>query len=315
MEKYQVDVSIIIVNYNTKILTTNTIDSILKKTKGIEYEIIVVDNNSSDGSVEMFKELYEGDIILIESNENLGFGKANNVGIETSKGKYIFLLNSDTLLVNNAIKILFCFMETDQNIGVSGANLYDENNNPTHSFRLFLPSFNLTISLKEIVIKLFLKFIKKRRPDFNYSFTPKEVGYITGADMMIRKDVLIVCGMFDPDFFMYYEEAELTHRIKSKGYAVISVPKAKIIHIEGASTKVNKGYQDFNPKKYRMAIESMYKYFEKVYGNSSVNRIYVIRKIILILASFFRDNNHPINHKRRISNEEFIKWCKKMNIQ
>ncbi|UVV84289.1 glycosyltransferase [Bacteroides thetaiotaomicron] len=103
------DVSVIIVNYNTKALTKSCIESIFSETCGIEFEVILVDNASSDGSKELFQ--IDERIIFIESNVNLGFGKANNLGYKYATGKYIFLLNSDTLLKNNAIKLFFDFAE------------------------------------------------------------------------------------------------------------------------------------------------------------------------------------------------------------
>ena len=128
------DVSVIMVNYNTLELTKNTINSVMEKTKDLNYEIILIDNASTDGSVEFFEKEYKDKIIFIKNNENLGFGKANNKGIEIAKGKYVFLLNSDTLLINNAIKILFDFMEKNKNCGVCGGNLFDIDLKPTHSF-------------------------------------------------------------------------------------------------------------------------------------------------------------------------------------
>ena len=128
------DVSIIIVNYNTLELTKNTIDSVNEKTKDLNYEIILVDNASTDGSVEFFEKEYKNKIIFIKNDENLGFGRANNRGIKIAKGKYVFLLNSDTLLINNAIKILFDFMEKNNNCGVCGGNLYTLTLQPTNSF-------------------------------------------------------------------------------------------------------------------------------------------------------------------------------------
>ena len=100
-------VSVIIVNYNTKELTKQAIQSVFDRTEGVEYEIIVVDNDSKDGSVEELKKIFQNKITIIESKENLGFGRANNLGIKQSKGKYVFLLNSDTELINNAIKIFY----------------------------------------------------------------------------------------------------------------------------------------------------------------------------------------------------------------
>ena len=113
-----IDVSVIIVNYNTLELTKQCVESLKAKTKGIQYEIIIVDNASNDGSQEYFRN--DESIIYIYNKENLGFGRANNIGYRHSSGKYIFLLNSDTILENNAIKIFFDFMEQNPGIGCAG---------------------------------------------------------------------------------------------------------------------------------------------------------------------------------------------------
>lgn len=266
------DVSIIIVNYNTLNLTKDTIDSVLEKTKGISYEIILVDNASKDGSIKFFEKNYKDKIIFIKNKENLGFGRANNKGIEIAKGKYIFLLNSDTLLINNAIKILFDFMEENKKCGICGGNLYSINFEPMHSFKNKLPDiqseFHEYINMFEKVKE---KVLKKEN-DFNFSLLPKEVGYITGADMLIRKEILNEIKGFDEDFFMYSEEAELTYRVKNKGYKVYSVPDAKIIHLEGKSTKIK-------VKKIEMQLDGKYKYYQKTYGKEACKKLYIISQI------------------------------------
>lgn len=119
------DVSIIIVNYNTRQLTSNCIESIFKYTNGVSFEVILVDNASTDGSIDFFTN--DERIIFISSKENLGFGRANNLGYKVAKGRYIFLLNSDTLLLNNAIKI-FCdtMSNVDGNIACIGTLLRDK---------------------------------------------------------------------------------------------------------------------------------------------------------------------------------------------
>jgi GT2 family glycosyltransferase len=127
------DVSIIIVNYNTSILLKNCIASVFAETKRISFEIIVVDNNSSDDSVSMMKSEYP-DVMLLAKNENAGFGRANNEAALTAAGKYLFFLNSDTYLRNDAISILFEFMELNSECGICGANLTDFEGNPIHSF-------------------------------------------------------------------------------------------------------------------------------------------------------------------------------------
>lgn len=241
------DVSIIIVNYNTLKLTKETIDSVIEKTKNLKYEIILIDNDSVDGSMEFLEKEYKNKVIFVKNDKNLGFGKANNKGIKIAKGKYVFLLNSDTLLINNAIKILFDFMEKNESCGVCGGNLYDINMQPTVSYELSLP---------ENVFKNMIRRRYKKNYFFNKTEIPLRVAYISGADMMIRKKILDKVDIFDSDFFMYYEETELTFRIIKKGYEVYNVPQAKIIHLEGKSNI-------FKEKKYSMILESKYKYFYK----------------------------------------------------
>ena len=125
------DVSIIIVNYNTKQLLKDCLNSIYEHTENISFEVIVSDNGSKDGSIEMLKAEFP-QVILIENNANLGFGKANNKGLAIAKGKYIFYLNSDTILLNNAVKLFFDYFEENgkkENIGALGCNLLDKQGN------------------------------------------------------------------------------------------------------------------------------------------------------------------------------------------
>ena len=132
------DVSIIIVNYNTCELTKQCIDSIFEKIDGVSFEVIVVDNDSKDDSIKVLSQ--DSRITFVASDANLGFGKANNLGVEHSLGKYIFFLNSDTLLVNNAVKLFFDFMEQHQinkSVGAIGCLLMDNKLRRIHSFADF----------------------------------------------------------------------------------------------------------------------------------------------------------------------------------
>lgn len=222
------DVSIILVNYKTKDLTINCIESIYEKTKDLNFEIFVVDNNSDDGSIEAIEEKFS-DIKIIKNQENYGFGKANNIAIKVAKGKYIFCLNTDTLLINNAIKNLFDFMEDNNTIGACGGNLYDAQNNPVMCYSDFPNLWNCT-SLSWLIRKVIPsarnKTVKK----------VKEVDFVAGADIFFRKDVLDKIGLFDEKFFMYCEEVDLCKRIKDNGYSIKIVPEAQIIHLAGKSS-------------------------------------------------------------------------------
>lgn len=252
------DISIIFVNYKTKDLTINAIKSVKEKTEGLEYEIFVVDNASNDGSIEAVEAEFP-DVNIIKSEINGGFGYANNLAIKQAKGKYILCLNTDTLLVNNAIKFMFDFMEKakNNNIGACGGYLVDTELNPIHCGGR-LPC------VKEIVWKLGLRQIFKKyyRENIIMSLNSDEenlnekIEYITGANIFFRKSVLDEIGLFDENFFMYYEETDLCKRLWDKGYQVKFVPEAKIIHLESASIKSS-------IQKLKMIKTSEFYYFKK----------------------------------------------------
>ncbi len=244
------DVSIIIVNYNTKELIKNCINSIYKYTNDIEFEIIVSDNGSLDGSIEMIKSEFPN-VILIENNANLGFGKANNKGLKIAKGKYIFYLNSDTVLLNNAVKIFYDYWEQNPNkneIGALGCNLLDGEGNVTHSGEEF-PSKN------KILKNAFMDFLHILRlsvffflPE-SFSFTKKksvkneikkiigDIDYVIGADLFLRNNEFAI---FDELFVLYYEDSDLQVLMKEKGLRRLIIDGPKIQHLEHKSNKFNK---------------------------------------------------------------------------
>lgn len=225
------DVSVIIVNYNTKDLTLQCINSIYEKTQGISYEVILVDNASVDGSIDYFQT--DKRIRYIYSEENLGFGRANNLGLSVASGKNILFLNPDTVLINNAIKILADYINNFPYVGACCGNLYDSDMNPTLSFKRIFPSIldefnNLFFHLPE-------KIYYGKSWYFNFSNKVIDVANISGADMMVKRSVLDKVGAFSPEFFMYYEETDLCYRIHGNGYMLVSLPYAKIQHLEGKS--------------------------------------------------------------------------------
>lgn len=227
-----IDVSIIIVNYNTSCLINPCIDSIFRLTSGISYEIIIVDNNTEDLSTTI---AYADDprIKIVQLPENVGFGRANNAGAEISCGKNLLLLNPDTILINNAVKILCDYLNQHPECGASGGNLYNENGAPIHSYKRVLPG--IVDSLDILSNHLLSGMIWGKNSQNNHTGHPLKVGYITGADLMIPRKVYQEVNGFDPQFFLYYEETDLCCRIKDMGYDIISVPEAKIVHLVGKS--------------------------------------------------------------------------------
>jgi GT2 family glycosyltransferase len=244
------DVSIIIVSYNTKALLKQCLVSVFEKTQNIHFEVIVVDNASHDGSPQMVREEFPN-VTLVES-ENKGFGHANNIGAKYAKGKYLFLLNPDTIVLNNAVKILAYFLDNNPKAGICGGNLFDADKKPALSYQMFLPSI-----LWELDILGKLRYGKNFY--FNHTHRSRKVGCISGADLMIRRDLFQQLNGFDPDFFVYYEETELTFRVKKAGYEVYSVPQAEIIHLEGQTFSGNW------ERRARMSLESRKKYYQKTH--------------------------------------------------
>lgn len=265
MKEYKKQVSIIIVNYNTKELTKKAIQAIFDKTEGIKYEIIVVDNNSKDGSVEELKKVFQDKIKIIEPKENLGFGRANNLGIKQSNGKYVFLLNSDTELINNAIKIFYDYMEQNEQVGVCGGNLYNINNVPEDSYimnreTLFSFFYRRYLELFFNTLSIITKKIRFCR--FNYSNKVKEVGMIVGADMFIRESALEKSGLFDENIFMYGEDTDLNFRIRKSGYSIKSIPQVKIFHYSSKSSSNE-------VKKYSNSLTGTYYVYFKYFGTKT----------------------------------------------
>lgn len=199
-------------------------------------------------------------------------------------------------------------MEKTVECGICGGNLYDIDLKPTHSFLADLPYMTLKTefdSYLNIVSKLYRK-LRKKRKDFNYNDVPQKVGYITGADMMIRKKLLDKVGMFDNDFFMYSEEVELTYRIYKAGYTSFSVPQAKIIHLEGKSTI-------FKENKVRMMLESKYKYYYKISDLKTCKYVYYISQLGYLLFLVLKlDKDYLKMYK--INKEEYKFFLDNYNV-
>lgn len=276
------DVSIIIVNYNTKLLLADCLATVFEKTKDVAFEVIVVDNASTDGSEEYITEHFPN-IKWINSGKNLGFGKANNLGAKYASGKYLFLLNSDTLLLNNAIHIFFEYAESHQHeeIGTLGSWLLDKDEKPNNSFGFFPCATN------EINYLLG----KYQLPSFNDTTEEKEVDYITGADLFIEKRLFERLDGFDKNIFMYYEETDLQYRLALHGLSRKIIPGPRIIHLEGGSFE-NKG---LSLKRFLMAQTSYNYYLRKNFHglNYYFNRV----MLCLIRLTLFITTKWTVSEK------------------
>jgi len=235
IHKLEIDVSIIIVNYNSTALLKNCIDSIEKFTNSINYEIIVVDNNSMPGDVDELLKLHDR-ITLIKNDVNRGFGAANNQGVEVAIGKYVLLLNNDTILFENSIKKVFDFAESLEGNEIIGCKLLNEDKSVQKSVYDFPTLLNVFTS------NFFLYLLFPKSKHFNkYHLMNKgisritEVDVVTGAFLFIHRKTFEELGGFDERFFFFMEDTDLCYRQKKSGGKVIYLPDTSIIHLKGKS--------------------------------------------------------------------------------
>lgn len=233
------DLTIIIPSYNTKQDTKNCLNSIYKHTKGIEFEVIVVDNDSHDGSPQMIREEFP-QVNLIANKENLGFGKANNQAAKQAKGEYILLLNSDTLLHDNALKTSLDAAKSIDKIGAFTCKLVYEDGDLQPTGGYFPTLCNLYAwQLFIDDLPLISKLIKSVHPPVSHYTQKRKLDWVTGAFTIIPTKVYKETGGFDPDIFMYAEELELCFRIRKHGYKVLYDPVATITHLQAKSSSVS----------------------------------------------------------------------------
>jgi len=226
-------VSIILVNYNGADVLPNCLNSLEKVIPTDNHEIILVDNNSQDDSIDILDHNFPH-VKLIKLPKNVGFGAGNNAGAKIAKGEFLFLLNTDTILTSNILPHLIDLMEKHPDVGVIGPKLLF----PDESFQI---SFSTEISIKgEFAAR---KLHKNAENPNNLHIIEqdfqeiKEVDIVVGAAFFIRTDLFNSLGCFDEKFFMYFEESDLCQRVKNEGYKVLYTPEVSLIHLRGHSVK------------------------------------------------------------------------------
>jgi hypothetical protein len=226
----KMDISVIIVNWNTKELIQNSLNSVYRTMGNIAFEIIVVDNASSDGSLAILEKKYPY-IVKIFNQENKGFGAANNQGFAVMKGKYALLLNTDAILTPTAVHKLWTFCEQHHETAIVCGQLLNTDGSKQNSVAAF-PSL-LTIAINTS----FLEYLFPRRfPSKRYEHKkPLEVDSAIGACMLIRKKALDDVGFFDDRYFFFFEETDIAYALKRAGWVIYQVPDAFIYHLQGQS--------------------------------------------------------------------------------
>ncbi len=275
------DVSVVIVSYNVSDLLNECIISIKKETS-CSYEIIVVDNNSVDNSVEMLKTKHP-DVKLIQNNHNVGFARANNQAFKEATGKYILMLNPDTIILKNAINKLVQFMDKHPEMGASGPKVLNTDmtlQHNCHHFPSVLIRFAGYLQLKKFFPKNRL-FGREHMTYWNYNEI-KEIDWITGCALLIRTCALVEVGYLDENYFMYTEETDLCFRLKKYGWKILYYPSAHIIHHGGRSALKQNKEKVFSKSITTYLFSTQYYFFKKNYGI----KISIIIKILDFIYYF-----------------------------
>ena len=231
------DVSVILVSYNTREVLRECLRSVLAESSGFAVEIMVVDNASTDGSPEMVSAEFP-QMLLLCSKVNLGFGAANNVALEIARGRYFVLLNSDAFLTPGALRQAIRHMEETPECGLGGGRLVGRDGSPQPSSRCFHSVLDDVLVLSGLAARYpKSKFFGRFDRTWADPGAPARVDWVPGAFCILRPEALRRAGLFDPAFFLYYEEVDLCLRLKRAGFAVWYWPDVVIVHLGGESSR------------------------------------------------------------------------------
>lgn len=236
------DLSIIIVNWNTGDLLEKCVESIKKETKNLLYEIIVYDNNSKDNSIATLERKYP-DVTIISGTENLGFSKGNNNAVSISKGEYLLLLNPDTIILDKAIEKTYRFIKSLNEKDLVGCKLLNK---------------DLTTQLSAAYFPSIFRYTLAKTSNYNINDHTHKCDWVMGAYMMLKKSTYIDIGGFNENYFMYCEDMDLCHKIYQNLGSVYFYNDAQIVHLYNQS-----GEKKWKGKREKALKESTFKYLDE----------------------------------------------------
>ena len=276
------DLSVVIVNYQTFELTKNTINSIFEYDYPFELEVIVVDNASSDDSMSRLQDYFGDRVRFIASAENNGFAAGNNQALRVVEARYVLLLNSDTIVWENTLESIYNYMEDHKDVGACGCRVLLENGELDKACKRSFPN------VKNSFFRLFHIPTNSADDNYNLDNLPDdeiyEIDCLTGAFMFMRKEALDTAGLLDETFFMYGEDIDLCYRIKNSGWKIIYYGESKITHLKGASSKKQKSKLIYE------FCRAMYIYYKKHHAEESsfiVNIVVYIGIAVLCILKLF----------------------------
>jgi GT2 family glycosyltransferase len=271
------DVSILVVNWNGRDLLSRCLQCVEATIKNVNYETIVVDNASTDGSQEMVEKQFPK-VKLIQNTGNVGFATANNQAMEVAQGRYVLLLNSDAFVKDGTIDTMVAFMDKHPEAGMSACKLLYEDGTVQPSCFLF-PTLETEFYIAVGLEKLFPNsptFGKYMMRGWDHN-DMREVDVILGAFMLVRREAIEQVGMMDPSYFMYSEEVDWCYRFKASGWKIYATPETEAVHIWGGTS------QQVRAEMLVHLYRSRVLFFRKHYGKLSVSLLKLILGLNFIL--------------------------------
>lgn len=270
------DVSVVIVSWNTRDILRGCLSSIFEQTHGISFDVFVVDNNSHDGSAEMVRTEFPT-VRLIENSENRGFAAGCNQAISTATARYILLLNPDTIIIDDAISHCFKYADSHPDVGVVGCQVLEDENRiftfPT-PLKAFLQHSGFSRAIQRL--RLF------RRPELSWwdRDSERDVDVIAGMFMLVCRDAIAQVGLLDEAYFLYYEETDWCYRLAQAGWRRVFIPSARIVHLGGGA----KSTAQISVKMFVQMQKSAMIYFRKNLGIAA----WAEMKVIYIISNAVR---------------------------
>ena len=271
------DVSVVVVNYNTGYLLDRMFAALNAAAASLRIETIVVDNASTDGSIDVLETKYPF-VTLIKNHTNVGFGRANNQAIPIVRGRYVLLLNTDAFVAPATLVQTIDFMNTNAACGVLGVKLVGTDGTLQPSCRYFPTPWNVFLARSGLA-----RFFPNTRmvDDMNWDHASiRQCDWVPGCFYLIRTEVIRKVGLFDPRFFLYYEEIDHCRAVRDAGWNVIYYPNTQVTHIGGESAKTAGAITDVGRQISSLQIESELLYFRKYFG-----RVGVLVSVLLSLLA------------------------------
>jgi GT2 family glycosyltransferase len=292
------DVSVVIVNWNTRDILRGCLHSVFEQTKDASFEVFVVDNNSRDGSADMVRAEYPR-VNLIENARNRGFAAANNQALRLASGRYTLLLNPDTLILDDAISRCVRYADFHPDAGVVGCQVLEDDNRISNTCFAFPTPWNVFLALSGLS-RVFPRSRLFGRPDLGWwdRNSEQDVDVVAGMFMLVRREAIAQVGLLDESYFVYSEETDWCYRFSRAGWRRVFTPSAQIVHLDGG----RKSTSQVSTKMFVQMQKSSMVYHRKNLGFAAwalVKGIYVasnaVRMVLWFMSSIVSRDLHTRN--------------------